>query len=52
MVKSAVLKPIPIAREATAAKVNHGLFSNHRMAKRTSAKADSTKAPNYMRQNS
>ena len=33
MAKSAVLKPMPIASEATATSVNPGLFRSHRTAK-------------------
>ena len=47
MANSAVLKPMPIVREATATRVNPGLFRSHRSAKRMSAKRDSTKCEDY-----
>jgi hypothetical protein len=47
MAKSAVLKPMPIASEATATAVNPGLLSSHRTAYRMSARRDSSKTDNY-----
>src|SRR6266487_2027238 len=47
IVNSAVLKPMPIASEATATTVNPGLFSSQRNEKRTSARNDSSKAEDY-----
>src|SRR5262245_14505213 len=43
MVKSAVLKPMPIARDATATAVNPGLLRNQRSAYRISETRDSSK---------
>src|SRR5262249_1436375 len=40
--KSAVLKPMPMASEATATAVNAGLLTSQRSAKRTSARKDSS----------
>src|SRR5256885_12753390 len=47
MVKSAVLKPIPIASDATATSVKAVLLRSHRREKRMSARNDSNKSVNY-----
>src|SRR6476661_1222867 len=47
MVKSAVLKPMPIASDATATSVNAGLFRSHRRANRMSPNRDSSKTGDY-----
>src|SRR5437867_1265380 len=47
MANSAVLKPMPIAREATATSVKPGLFRSHLRANRTSAMTDSSKTGDY-----
>jgi hypothetical protein len=43
-VKSAVLKPMPIASDTTATIVKPGLFTSQRSANRMSAKVDSIRA--------
>src|SRR4030095_13870551 len=47
MARSVVLKPMPIAREATATRVKAGLLRNHLRAKRMSARRDSSKTHDY-----
>src|SRR5207244_1092901 len=47
MVKSAVLKPMPIASDAMATTANPGLFRSHRAANRTSEKTSSSKTGDY-----
>src|SRR5258706_12617892 len=47
MANSAVLKPMPIASEATATSVKPGLLRSHLSANRTSAMTDSSKTADY-----
>src|SRR5262245_26233344 len=47
MAKSVVLKPMPMASDATATSVKAGLLRNHLRAKRMSARRDSSKAHDY-----